>query len=183
MNLPSSSPEMKPRVGIPRERANNWWWYLAPQMWLRKIVSQDDTPHSIALGTSVGTFVAFTPTVGIQMVIVLLIAWILNPVMRFNRIAALVAVYISNPITTLPIYWFNYWIGTFFVEGTLTRKQLAGVLEYDGLVAWWASLWELTVNIGWPLLIGSGVVAVVCAALAYAPVKWLVKTIQRRHPA
>ncbi|MBV10370.1 MAG: hypothetical protein CMN21_14270, partial [Rubinisphaera sp.] len=77
----------------------SWWWYVSPQLWLRKIVSLDDTPHSIALGTSIGVFVAMTPTVGIQMVVVLLIAALCKPFFRFNQVAGLIAVYISNPVT------------------------------------------------------------------------------------
>ena len=151
-------------------------------MWLRKILSQDDTPHSIALGTAIGTFIAFTPTVGIQMLVVVLIGWLCRPLFRFNHIAALLAVYISNPVTTLPIYWFNYWIGTFFVAGDLTRERLAELLHYDGFAAWWISLWALTVEIGWPLLIGSVIVGLACALPSYPLIKWLAETFKAHKP-
>lgn len=161
-------------------KARRWWWYLSPQGWIRTIVSQDDTPRSIALGAAVGTFIAFTPTVGIQMVLVLLIGWLTRPLFRFNQVAALVAVYISNPVTTLPIYWFNYYIGTFFVPGDLTRQQLAELLSYNGFVAWWRSLWALTIEIGSPLVLGSVLVGLCCAVVVYPLIYWLTHSLQKK---
>lgn len=181
--MPSSTPDSPTKAGVMQKSASSWWWYVSPQAWLRNIVSQEDTPHSIALGTAIGTFIAFTPTVGIQMIVVLLLAWLCKPLFRFNKIAALLAVYISNPVTTLPIYWFNYWIGTCFIEGDLTREHLAELLRYEGFVAWWKSLWELTIEIGWPLLLGSAIVGAICALIAYPLVKWLATTIDHRKQA
>ena len=37
-----------------------------------RILHADDTPHRLALGIALGVFVAWTPTVGLQMVLVLL---------------------------------------------------------------------------------------------------------------
>ncbi len=155
-------------------------WYVSPRLWLRKIIGLNDTPHSIALGAAIGTFVAFTPTVGIQMLVVLAIAWILKPFFRFNKFAGLIAVYISNPVTTLPIYWFNYWIGSFFIPGNLTRERLATVLSYQSLWQWSKSMWALLVEIGWPLLLGSVIIGVICALPTYPLVKWLVEAVQHR---
>lgn len=164
-----SSPNMK-----------SWWWYVSPQLWLRKIVSLDDTPHSIALGTSIGVFVAMTPTVGIQMVVVLLIAALCKPFFRFNQVAGLIAVYISNPVTTLPIYWFNYWVGTFFIEGNVTRADLAEALQYDSFADWFRSVFKLIFEFGWPLVIGSVLVGIVCAIPSYPLTKWLAGAMQRK---
>lgn len=182
MTLPPKSAH--PSSERPAQVIRSWWWYLAPQSWLSTIVAQEDTPRSIALGAALGTFIAFTPTVGIQMVLVLILGWVLRPLCRFNRVAALVAVYISNPITTLPIYWFNYWIGTFFSPGDLTREQLAELLCYDSFFAWWRSLWTLTVEIGTPLLLGSAIVGLVAAVCVFPLVHWLATDIQaRKHRA
>ena len=89
---------------------------LTPRSLLRKILLLDDTAHSIALGTAIGMFIGMTPTVGIQMILVLCLAFATRPLFHFNKVAALLTVYISNPFTVLPIYWFNYSIGTYFVE-------------------------------------------------------------------
>ena len=65
----------------------------------RSILMLEDTPHSIALGTAIGLFIAWTPTVGIHMILVVSLALFL----RANKVAGLIAVYISNPLTLAPI--------------------------------------------------------------------------------
>ena len=51
----------------------------------RAIVMLDDTPHSIALGTAIGLFIAWTPTVGIHMILVVALALLF----RANKVAGL----------------------------------------------------------------------------------------------
>lgn len=148
-------------------------------MMLRSVITLRDTPHSIALGTAVGTFIGLTPTVGIQMILVLTVAAILRPLVRFNRIAALIAVYISNPITTLPIYWFNYKLGTWFVAGQVTYQEFTQIFHYEGFSEWLRLLADLTYKLGWPLVIGSGIVALVFGVVAYFVIKPLVIAYQR----
>ncbi len=156
-------------------------WYLSPWMWLRKIVSQDDTPHSLALGTAIGMFIGLTPTGGLQMFLVMGTAWLCKPFFRFNQLAGILAVYVSNPFTAFPIYWFNYWVGTFFVGGNLTKERLADLLAYEGSITWWAKLWELVVDIGLPLTLGSIIVGTIAGLITYPVVKWLATAIQNRH--
>lgn len=139
-----------------RERCT---WWLDPRSWLRAILQLDDTPHSIALGTAIGIFIALTPTVGAQMILVMLLAVACRPLFRFNHTAALIAVYVSNPLTMIPIYWFNYKIGTLFVEETVTRQEFLLLFRYVGYQEWWNSLLQLFVTVGTPLIIGSLVVA------------------------
>ena len=141
--------------------------WLDPRHLYRSILLLDDTPHSIALGSAIGVFVAFTPTVGVQMIFVLLIALLVRPFFTFNKIAALIAVYISNPLTTLPIYWFNYKIGTYFVSGNVAQEDLTVLLKYNNFSEWWDTVCGLLFRMGWPLVIGSVIVALICAALAY----------------
>jgi uncharacterized protein (DUF2062 family) len=70
-------------------------------------------PHAIAGGFALGLALAFTPTVGIQMLLAVVIATPLN----LNRAASIVPLWISNPLTIVPIYAFSYWIGSFFING------------------------------------------------------------------
>ena len=71
------------------------------------------TPEAIAGGFALGILIAFTPTVGVQMIIAAFIATLFN----LNRIAAIVPLWISNPVTLVPIYAGTYWIGLKFVPG------------------------------------------------------------------
>ncbi|MBL4886215.1 MAG: DUF2062 domain-containing protein [Planctomycetaceae bacterium] len=171
------------KTSMPSGKRIGWTWCVSPRLWVRKIIGLDDTPRAIALGAAIGTFIAFTPTVGAQMLIVLAVGWLCKPVFRFNKLASLVAVYISNPVTTLPIYWFNYWVGSFIVPGNLTRERLATFLDYQGFSQWGQSLWAMLVEIGWPLLLGSLIVGLLCALPTYPLVKFLVESLQARKRA
>ena len=118
-------------------------WWVGPLTLLRRILMLDDTPHSIAMGVTVGMFIGITPTVGIQMVLVMLLAALTWRFFQFNRMAALLTVYVSNPITTLPIYYFNYKVGT-------------------------------------PLVVGSLIVATVCAAISYPAMRWALHVVRQQ---
>jgi uncharacterized protein (DUF2062 family) len=150
----------------------NWW--TSPRTLLRHILMLDDTPHSIALGTTVGMFIGMTPTVGIQMLLVMLFALATRRLFEFNRVAALITVYISNPVTLVPIYYFDYQVGTLFFEDPgFSREDFARILEYEGLAQWWAMIVELFVEIGLPMIAGSLVVGSVCAAITYPLMRWI----------
>ena len=64
-----------------------------------RLLTINDTPHAIALGSAIGLFLAMTPTVGVQVILAVAIC----TVVRANRIAAVVLVFVSNPLTMLPI--------------------------------------------------------------------------------
>lgn len=154
-------------------------WWSSPSTLLRHILMLDDTPHSIALGTTVGMFIGMTPTVGIQMILVMLFGLLVKRLFSFNRVAALITVYLSNPLTMVPIYYFNYWVGTFFVGGSVTRDEFAAILHYDGFAEWRETIVALFVDVGWPLIVGSLVVASVCAAITYPAMHWLLDWFHR----
>ena len=144
-------------------------WFSDPRQWFRAILMLDDSSHRIALGAAIGMFVALTPTVGIQMVLVLALAVIFRPLFRFNKMAALLAVYVSNPLTVVPIYWFGYKLGTIYFPGDISRQEFEAIFAYQGLSEWWASFTRLFVDVGVPLLAGCFVMAT-CAGLATYPI-------------
>ncbi|MEW4530157.1 MAG: DUF2062 domain-containing protein [Maioricimonas sp. JB045] len=156
------------------------YWYLHPRRLLHAVLAVDDSPHSIALGTAIGMAVAMTPTVGIQMIIVLIIAFLTCRLFSFSRVAALIVVYVSNPFTVIPIYWFNYKVGTLFVPGTVSHSEFASLLHYEGLEAWWNSFCALFLRVGTPLLIGSAIVATLSGLITYPLMRRLIKSMPRK---
>lgn len=167
---------------IPMREWLAWLWH-SPRTLLRQILALDDTDHSKALGVAIGMFIGMTPTVGLQMAIVLLFAAITSRLFHFNRMAALLTVYISNPLTMLPLYWMNYKIGTWFVAGNVTKEEFAQVLQYEGLAEWWDALTKLFVSIGTPLIVGSLLAATVCGLASYPVMRWLLKWWSRTKAA
>lgn len=154
-------------------------WTLNPRVLLRSILMLDDSAHSIALGTAIGMFIALTPTVGIQMLMVVCVAFLTRPLFRFNQVASLITVYISNPLTIVPIYWFDYKVGTLFVGGSLTQKDFARILEFEGFSGWWETVKQLLLEVGSPLIIGSLVVGTFFGLITYPIMLRLLKRLRR----
>jgi uncharacterized protein (DUF2062 family) len=155
----------------PDTRPIRWW--SNPRALLRYVLSLDDTPHHIALGTAIGVFWGLTPTVGVQMLLVVAVYYLCLPFFRFNVKAGLVAVYISNPLTMVPLYWFDYRVGQLLFGGEVTREQFAQILEYNGFGEWWATVLTLFVDLGWTMLVGSLIVGTVGALLTYPEMIYL----------
>jgi len=143
----------------------------------------DDSAHSIALGTAIGMFIALTPTVGIQMLIVICFAFLTRPLFRFNQFAALITVYVSNPLTIVPIYWFDYKVGTYYVGGSMTQNDFARILEFEGFSGWWETVKQLLLEVGSPLIIGSLIVATFFSLVTYPILLRLVMHFQKLEPS
>ncbi len=156
--------------------------FFSPRRVLRSLMMIDDAPHSIALGTAIGMFIGLTPTVGAQMILVVVFAFLTRRLFRFNQVAALLTVYISNPVTMIPMYVFNYKVGRLFVEGHGDVSKFGKILEYDGLSEWWNAVVGLFVEFGTPLVVGSVVVASIGGALTYPSMMWLLKSVRRANP-
>lgn len=100
---------------------------------LIELIKQEDTPHNIGLGMALGVFIGILPIMGIQMTVVALIALPL----RANLKAALAAVWISNPITFIPMYWGYYRFGLlFFPSRAVTWEQFGKIVSAAGQLDW-----------------------------------------------
>ena len=156
-------------------------WWSNPKSLVTYVLGLNDTAHQIALGVAVGMFWGMTPTVGAQMLIVLGFYYACKPLFHFNVKAALVTVYVSNPVTMLAIYWFDYEVGRLLVGGDLTKAELAAVLEYSSLAEWWETVTGLVKRVGLPMLVGSACVGLAGALAAYPLTRWLVVSWRGRR--
>jgi uncharacterized protein (DUF2062 family) len=139
---------------------------------IRWLVRLRKSPRAIAGGFSLGTFIAFTPTLGVQIAIAIFLATLFN----LNRPASLVMIWITNAATAAPIYTFNYLIGKLFWAGPPVGEVYATFMELTGkllhLDFWsiadqFAILASLGREIIIPLLIGSCIVGLIAALLTY----------------
>ena len=71
------------------------WWRATSYIWLRLQRLPDD-PRRIARGIAAGTFISFTPLFGFHFLGAAGIAWLI----RGNILAALIATFVGNPLTT-----------------------------------------------------------------------------------
>lgn len=157
-------------------------WH-SPRDLLRQILQLDDTPHSVALGTAIGMFVGLTPTPGIQLLLVVVVAFLARPFFSFNRLAAFVTVTVSNPVTTVPLFWIQYRFGRLFVGGQDAKyADLERFAEAEGFSGWWLSVRRMIVEFGWPLVVGSLLSALICGLLTYPAMRWLIGQVRRAGP-
>lgn len=173
MDLPSTPP---PAAEVP-PKPKGWG---GPRALLRALLQLDDTPHSIALGSAIGMWVALTPTVGIQMAMVMVFAFLTAPFFRWNRVAGLLMVYVSNPLTMIPIFWLSYKVGTLFVGGSLTYEELKSLVTPLADRSASEHFRQLWIDLGWPIMVGSFVVCTVSALLTYPAILWLVNAYRRK---
>ena len=113
------------------------------------------TPEEVAKGLALGIFIGMTPTFGLQMVIVLFFAWILKE----NKIAAIIGVWVTNPITAPFIYAAQYETGRLVLG--MDRLHFPTEFSFETFTNFGA---EIMV----PLCLGSLIHAVLWGLLTYA---------------
>jgi len=140
---------------------------------LRAILGVGDTPHHIALAFSIGIFIAFSPLLGLHVVLaVLLIA-----LFRLNKPAVLAGTFVNNPWTLVPILVTSTWVGE------QVCCQASDLPDID-----WSSLTFATLHVQlrsylWPFVFGSLLLGLICAILSYFLVYRLVFEYRRVRPA
>lgn len=129
------------------------------------LLHADDPPHPLALGVALGIFFAFIPFFGIQMVFVVLFAWLL----KANKLVGTPLVWITNPATIVPIYYVCYMVGISMLgQPSIGSERWAELAEPP---AGWAAAarfyWGGLYEVGLPMLLGSVVVGFAAACPAY----------------
>ncbi len=167
-----------------RQQPGRLFWLRPMLRWVAKLRS---SPAAIAGGLAMGTFIAFTPTVGLQFIAVVVLATIFN----LNRPAAIVPIWITNPVTIAPIFSFNYWIGLQFCDGPPLR-QVSGIFVNIGKAMARMEIWQIQEQakmmfalgreIIIPLVAGSCVVGIVCGTVVYlVTLKMLIFLFKRKE--
>ena len=134
---------------------------------LRKFIywlwDQDGSPFQRALGLGVGIFCGCFPFYGLQTLMGVFIA----KIFKGNSILAAVGTWISNPFTYVPLYYFNYRVGSLLLN---TDKIIVDV-SHITTNKLWSQGWYLSSR----LLMGSicvglltGIIGGVCL---YFPLK------------
>lgn len=115
--------------------------------------------HSVARAFLIGVFFCFIP-MPFQMVAAAFFAIWFNA----NLPLSVVLVWISNPVTMPPMFYFNYKVGAW----VLNRP----VLDFDFQLSLpWIS--ERLLDIGIPLYLGSLIIATASACVAYLVIQFL----------
>jgi len=164
---PAAPAAPPPAPVSPRKTPRSPW---SPRYWYRRILALRATPHQIAMGTAVGIFIAFTPTFGVQMLLAVVAAF----VFRLSKPATVIPVWISNPLTLVPVYGATYAAGALLWPGETLADlpaELRIIAAQESFAAQWQAFWDLGLILFGPLWIGSVLVGVPCAAVTYPFIK------------
>jgi hypothetical protein len=129
------------------------------RLWYR-LVTLKSSPRKIALGFALGVFIAHTPTLGVQTILTLSLAALL----KVNPISATVGVYMSNPVTMVPMYALCYRVGAWVVNASPGNG-----LEVSGEGFFWGllSLGKTGLTWMWVEFVGALIVGSLNAIIAY----------------
>lgn len=143
------------------------------------VISSAPISH-ISRGAAIGMLVAMTPTMGFQMYIAAVIWIILRALIRFhfNLPIAVAMVWISNPVTVIPIYYVFLVTGDLMLDLDLSHRmdfeafrQMFSQAKNDPAMdmgeALLGSIMLLFWRFGWPMVVGSLAWAVPLALLTY----------------
>jgi uncharacterized protein len=108
-----------------REKQDRWgrfklwlWprvsWRRSMSYYVKRVLRLSGTPYAIAMGAAAGIGVAFTPFVGLHVVLACAIAWSFGG----NLIASAIGTAVGNPVTYPFIWASTYEIGHFLLQGT-----------------------------------------------------------------
>lgn len=159
---------------------------LSKYYW-RKLLRVRATPHEIALGCSAGVFAAFTPFLGAQMFLAVVLALLL----RVSVPAAIVGTFVGNPISWPAIWSASYIAGAWMLgQDPATAADhlaesafvLSETLSGPGKPSMDAAIVNLSPFLQ-PLLLGGVVIGLLAAAASYYPTLRAARLFQRRRAA
>ncbi len=143
------------------------------------VLHADDPPHRLALGAAIGVFVMFTPTLGFQMLINVMLAWLL----KANKAIGVLIVWISNPATFIPIFYPCYLVGRILLQREPVSetwwRQIA-----DPPPGWWPTVafyWSRILEIAVPLWLGGVVVGILMACPTYYFLYYSIRSYRLRR--
>lgn len=143
-------------------------WSRSLQYMKKRVLRLAGSPYAIAAGVGVGVFSAFTPFLGLHIVIAVVIAFLIGG----NLVAAALGTTFANPLT-LPFIWAStYKVGHLIVGG----PSFAGADDVP------ANLAEKTIGAIWPVImpmtIGSIPLGILTGALFYVIVFFATRAFQ-----
>ncbi len=135
---------------------------------LSLFLKQDGTPFFNAKGVAVGVFCGCFPFFGFQTLLGLFLA----RVTKGNLFLAAIGTWISNPFTYIPLYFFNYKVGS------LVLKNSTDIVLNKNLMI--EELWEQGSVFSLRLILGSTLVGFLFASISGIIVFLLYKKNKKR---
>ena len=129
------------------------------------IVKSEEKLHIIALSFSIGTFIALTPFLGVDVFIILLIALIWK---KANKISLVAPLLVFNPITQIPFQYLGFKLGDILFGSSPTVKYNIVIINH---------IYEYSRR----FLLGNLIIAVVMSIISYFIIYQIVKYHRKKH--
>ena len=130
----------------------------------KEVLKLQTSPHSIAFGFALGSFISILPTPGIN---ILLGIGLIAVFPRISKISLFAGLFFWNPLFTLIIYPLSYQLGDLLFGAS-------PVIKYN--IEFWDSLY----NFSRRFLVGIIVVATVLSAASYFVVRIIAEVYSRK---
>ncbi|MCS6996049.1 MAG: DUF2062 domain-containing protein [Casimicrobiaceae bacterium] len=140
--------------------------------WLKPALDRSDMlafrRRPLAVGAAIGVALGVIPTQAEVILVAILCA-----LFRGNLVMATLAGWYNNAFTFVGVYWLGYLIGEAIFPGTSAFPNLSGI-EF-GSSLWFSTVARGLAQLGWPTVVGTLVLGLGLAALAYFAVQalWL----------
>ena len=126
----------------------------AIRYWIIRVKRLNGDPHYVAAGMAIGVFVGITPTIPFHTALAIAIAFLL----RASKVAAVLGVWCSNPLTIPFLYYWSYKIGI-FVMGEPNHYHPKAFNFFE--------LWQNGQDIAIAMLLGGAILAVLPTVVSY----------------
>ena len=131
---------------------------------VQKLANENSTPHSIAIGFTLGTFIAILPTPGFGAFLALSLTLVFKKV---NRLAVIVSITLWNPLLLVPLYYLSYLLGSVLLARPINPQDEI-------------SLYEMLSEYTYSFLLGNIILGVVISIVSYLGIYYLM-TVFTRH--
>lgn len=142
----------------------------------KKLLALEDTPERIAKAFALGVFLAFSPLIGLHMLLGFGLAFCCG----LNRVAFLLGLFINNPWTLIPIYAAGTYIGGLII-GFPQVHDLPGF----ELQSFWSGDFWAQVASQWhilkPMIVGSFILSVFLSAISYVAALGVIRQRRTHH--
>lgn len=130
----------------------------------QEVLEIKTSPHSIALGFAIGTFIGILPTPGFGILLAFIITLIFP---KISKIALFGSLIFWNPLMALPIQLFGIKIGNF-------------LLGSEPIIKYEIEFFNTIYNFSRRLLLGNLILATIISPITYFLIKLTVKRIQNK---
>jgi len=189
-------------VVFKRRDRRPWWRALLEVIWPRggwaraaqyvqhRLRRLPDPPERIARGIGAGVFASFTPFFGLHFLCAALVATVL----RGNIIASLLATFVGNPFTYVPIAATSLWFGHLILGHAPSERDIGQELA-DAWRDVWHNVWAIFTpeRMQWdgllvfyqetflPFMVGAIVPGILAASIAYYLSVPILRAYQKRR--